>query len=225
MHKTLFFILLLGVFSQPILSQSHFLKSVQNWDGQMVQRLNNRTIPENSWIAPYTNSVIYLTAASPFCYAAIPLFEKEKYKNRKWAYEVGAGVTGIVLNNFLTYHMKKSVGRSRPFDQYPDQIFPAYRPTDKSFPSGHTSGAFQWATSVVMYSRFHYGKSPVWLVVPVYAYATSIAVSRMVMGVHYPTDVTAGAVLGSLSAWASWKLTSSLYHWNENKKKKLPSDR
>ena len=78
MHKTLFFILLLGVFSQPILSQSHFLKSVQNWDGQMVQRLNNRTIPENSWIAPYTNSVIYLTAASNFCYAAIPLFEKEK---------------------------------------------------------------------------------------------------------------------------------------------------
>ncbi|MEM9663979.1 MAG: phosphatase PAP2 family protein [Bacteroidota bacterium] len=60
-----------------------------------------------------------------------------------------------------------------------------------SFPSGHTALAFGLATSWT-YSR------PGWLVAaPAFTWATAVGLSRVWMGVHYPSDVLAGALLGT----------------------------
>jgi undecaprenyl-diphosphatase len=72
----------------------------------------------------------------------------------------------------------------------------AARPLDRySFPSGHTLHAVCFTLIVV-------AEQPplAWLVVP---FALLVALSRVVLGLHYPTDVAAGAVLGALIAWGS----------------------
>ncbi|WP_455223038.1 phosphatase PAP2 family protein [Kaarinaea lacus] len=91
--------------------------------------------------------------------------------------------------------LKKSVKRQRPNDLL--QEFVAYLvPSDKfSFPSGHTAAAFVMATVVSYYY------SPFTLYA--YAIATMIGSSRVLLGVHFPTDILAGMVLGFCSAHAA----------------------
>lgn len=69
-------------------------------------------------------------------------------------------------------------------------------PSDKfSLPSGHTAAAFLMAALIVNFYPF---------VAPVaYTWATLIGISRILLGVHYPSDIIAGAVLGLLISYLS----------------------
>ncbi len=80
--------------------------------------------------------------------------------------------------------LKLVAHRRRPaFDDLPALV---RTPTQLSFPSGHASSSFAAA-------RAFSGLVPARVVYPV---ATAMAVSRVYLGVHYPTDITVGAVLG-----------------------------
>jgi undecaprenyl-diphosphatase len=82
---------------------------------------------------------------------------------------------------------KEIVARHRPFET---QLGP--RSSTHSFPSGHAATSFACATVLSAYApRYR---------VPFFALATLIALSRIYNGMHYPTDVLAGAVLGVLTA-------------------------
>ena len=62
-------------------------------------------------------------------------------------------------------------------------------PSDQfSFPSGHTSAAFMMATLVGLFQ-------PAWMI-PLYLWASSVGFSRVVLGVHFPTDILMGVALG-----------------------------
>jgi membrane-associated phospholipid phosphatase len=68
-----------------------------------------------------------------------------------------------------------------------------------SFPSGHTSDAFATATSLSI-------AFPKWYVIaPSFLWACSVGYSRMDLGVHYPSDVMAGAIIGAGSAYLCYK--------------------
>jgi undecaprenyl-diphosphatase len=82
---------------------------------------------------------------------------------------------------------KALVPRHRPFEH---QIGPPS--ATHSFPSGHAATSFACATVLS-----HYAPR---LRVPLFALATLIAFSRVYNGMHYPTDVLAGALLGVLTA-------------------------
>lgn len=120
----------------------------------------------------------------------------------------------IVLSSMATWTIKTLVKRDRPAINDPSFIA-VINENNYSFPSGHTSEAFSMATSLsIKYPRWY-------IVVPAFAYAGLAGYSRLYLGVHYPTDVLAGAVVGSGSAWLTWKLNQWLHR--EKKKKPVPA--
>jgi undecaprenyl-diphosphatase len=95
------------------------------------------------------------------------------------------GALGLVVYKVL----KRACVRERPFITHAT-IDLAMAPLDRySFPSGHTLNAVSFALQV----SIHFPQLA-WVLVPL---ALTIAASRVVLGLHYPTDVLAGAVLGT----------------------------
>ncbi|WP_372787963.1 phosphatase PAP2 family protein [Paraconexibacter sp.] len=82
--------------------------------------------------------------------------------------------------------VKNVIGRQRPaFEEFPHLV---KTPTQLSFPSAHATSSFCAAAA-------YRGLLPAG---PLYAAATAMAVSRVVLGVHYPSDIVAGAALGTV---------------------------
>ena len=105
--------------------------------------------------------------------------------------------------------MKYIINRERPYITYP-YLEKASDGGSPSFPSGHTEAAFATATSLSL-------AFPKWYVIaPSYIYAGSVGYSRMHLGVHYPSDVLAGALVGTTSSYFTYRANK----WLKGKKKK-----
>jgi membrane-associated phospholipid phosphatase len=97
---------------------------------------------------------------------------------------------GIVGGTYLVNTaIKQAVRRPRP--QLPGLAQLTSTPTQLSFPSAHASTSFAGALA---YSRLGLPRRAL------YGLAASIALSRLYLGVHYPSDTLAGAALGTLLA-------------------------
>lgn len=104
-----------------------------------------------------------------------------------------------IIQVLLQVIAKRIFNRERPYEKY-DDISHAMAPPDKfSFPSGHTAGAFTIA--FVFYYFF-----PI-LFVPMLVIASLIAFSRIYLGLHYPSDVLAGILIGLIGAIIGINLT------------------
>ncbi len=105
---------------------------------------------------------------------------------------LAAGAVAYALDISLYLVLKNAIKRDRPamrIDFYEAWI----TPSDKfSFPSGHTAAAFLFAALIAsFYPAF---------ALPCYLWASMIGASRVLLGVHYPSDIAAGALLGSGAA-------------------------
>lgn len=95
-------------------------------------------------------------------------------------------VLSFLFNNLF---LKNFVGRARPFDTLEALVPLIRRPSDFSFPSGHTASSF--AAAGVCYRKLpkKYG-------IPLLIMAALIGLSRLYLGVHYPSDVLFGMISG-----------------------------
>jgi len=185
--------------------------SAQNADIDLLRSINSSTstgLRQYSTFVSNTTTVVAIS--TPVVMGVVALIEKDDDLLKNALYVgVAVGVDGV-----LTYSLKHFVGRPRPYVTYSD-IIPYTTETSNSFPSGHTSLAFTTATALSL-------KYPKWyVIVPSYLWACSVGYSRMNLGMHYPSDVLAGALLGAGSAFVTSKVND--WFWKKQGNKKLIS--
>jgi len=83
----------------------------------------------------------------------------------------------LALNSAITFGLKYAVNRNRPFVTYPDKLNPKAHVGPFSFPSG-----------------------------PAFAWASGVAYSRMYLGVHYPSDLLGGMIIGIGTSLLTWQI-------------------
>jgi undecaprenyl-diphosphatase len=104
---------------------------------------------------------------------------------------LAAGSAAASVTNALLVVLKRRFRRTRPCARCPHPFFPGVKPPDPfSFPSGHSMNAFAVASVLSLQVP---PLAPVLLLI-----AVSVAVSRVVLGMHYVSDVIVGSALGTI---------------------------
>lgn len=197
-------LLLLYLFSLEI--------NAQNLDTRLLQNIYGSIQPTNVSAEKFLSST-----AKPLS-VALPvglLIVSFSTKNKTLQHQGWQSLGGLVIGSVVTEATKRMVFRDRPFIAQP-HFFLARIDEDElhnSFPSGHTTVAFSTATTLAINYRKWY------VIVPAYAWAGAIGYSRMRLGVHYPSDVLAGAVTGAAGAWLSYKIQQQWLKRMQKKKK------
>lgn len=181
-------LLLISVFTLDCFSQSFEVRLLNNLSLQ-------RTETQSKNLQFITDATDYIALGSVATQIGVGLLSRNKKVTEKGL------LSGVALLGTygVGYLLKKGINRPRPYETYP--FLNNYRiENDESFPSGSTAVAFSMATSLTV-------NYPKWYVaVPAYGFATAVGYSRMRLAAHYPTDILAGAAIGTGSIWVTHKL-------------------
>lgn len=139
-------------------------------------------------VAGFANwGVIVFATAAVLIWFLAPPGGSDRWKRAGTA-GLAAATLGLAINQVIIHFWQ----RPRPYQAHPHGVIPLLaRSTDPSFPSDHASAAFGIAIGILLVHR-RAG----------YLFLTAaflIAASRVATGMHYPTDVLAGAAIGTLS--------------------------
>ncbi|WLR54498.1 phosphatase PAP2 family protein [Mesobacillus subterraneus] len=107
-----------------------------------------------------------------------------------------ASAIALTLSHLPVHLMKKWYPRKRPYISLENAFFPANPLEDHSFPSGHTTAIFSLVLPFVIYAPA--------LAAVLLPLAVTVAISRVYLGLHYPTDIFAGSLLGSVAGILSY---------------------
>jgi membrane-associated phospholipid phosphatase len=161
--------------------------SSQNIDIRLLRSINSsENLPSDSFFRFVSNSDGWIVVGVPLGIGIAGLLKPDD----QLLQNACVSLATVAIDEGITEALKYSINRKRPFVTYPD-ITKKSAGRGPSFPSGHTSSSFALATSLSL-------SYPKWyVIVPSYVWAGTVAYSRMDLGVHYPSDVLAGAVIGS----------------------------
>ncbi|HEY0271861.1 MAG TPA: phosphatase PAP2 family protein [Chitinophaga sp.] len=158
---------------------------LQQFDDHTLEYLAAHRTPGQTklWLF-VSNANEYVDIAIPAGLLVAGVIDNDAQMKRNALY-VASTTAATALVNVL---IKKLVKRPRPFVTNL-HLTAVYHPTSYSFPSGHTSSAFGALTPLARaYPKWYFAA-------PSLLWAGAVGYSRMYLGVHYPSDVAAGALL------------------------------
>jgi undecaprenyl-diphosphatase len=165
-------------------------------DFSLYKTLNGFAFHHDSWedVARFLESIAPLF----FVVLLAALFlARGKWRSRNARHGVVAAGLSAGVALMLAKVLSDVIARQRPFVDHPHSahLFIKHA-ADYGFPSDHASGAFAIAVALLLRHR------PAGLVA--LAMAVAISIGRVMVGVHYPSDVAAGALLGTACALLFW---------------------
>ncbi|MBP6430720.1 MAG: phosphatase PAP2 family protein [Ferruginibacter sp.] len=174
----------------------------QNFDINTLKSINqNESSFRNSYANFCSKTTTPISIATPLTILSAGLITKNKSLQKDALYIAAS----YLANTIVTQSAKHIIKRERPYQTYSFIIKRIDADANTSMPSGHTSTAFCNATALSLRYKKWY------VIAPAYVYASSVAWARMYQGVHYPSDVFVGALVGAASAWLGYKLQKTIF--------------
>lgn len=159
------------------------MEIVQNFDNTVLEFIR---IHMSSGFLDFIMPLITKLGTGGMIWIVVALaFLKSKQYRTDGLILIGSLLLCVLLGNII---LKPLIGRIRPCDINTAIPLLIARPTDFSFPSGHTLSSFA-AASVIFHANTGMGIAAIVL-------ASLIAFSRLYLYVHYPSDILAGMILG-----------------------------
>ncbi|MDO4467385.1 MAG: phosphatase PAP2 family protein [Bacillota bacterium] len=148
------------------------------------------------WLTPIMEAISFLGKGGWFFLLTTLVLCINK-KTRKLGFCLVIAIAlEVLINNGI---LKPMIHRTRPYIAHADVLHLIGKPeTDFSFPSGHTGIAFAWA-----YAIYFAKENKKWGILAL-CLGVLMAISRMYLGFHYPTDVLVGFVLGMVCAYFAY---------------------
>lgn len=165
---------------------------VAHMDLSILYHINHYRIQQlDALFITITNSAFVISAGTVLCYLLFAVKTRSNIQLRRQGILLLVSLAGAEL---IATILKYALNRPRPFILHPE-IEKLSGGGSPSFPSGHTTDAFAVATAVLLlFPQKIWGRLTMF-------WAFAVAYSRLVLGVHYPSDVFGGVLIG-----AGWSL-------------------
>ena len=176
----------------------------QNIDLDILKSIHSpEPLPSDNFFRFVSDANFYVYVGTPVTMAVVGLASRDN----ELLIDAAAMAAATAVAYGVALGFKYTVKRERPFVAHPGDFANKTRhdySDSYSFPSGHSTTAFAVATSLSLdYPKWY-------VIVPSYAYAGTLAYSRMHLGVHHPSDVLTGAIIGSGCAVLSHYVSNRL---------------
>ena len=170
------------------------MEAILQWDGQALLFIQEHI--RQVWMDGFWKTITHLGDAGWFwIILGIVLLIPKKTRKAGIA-ALAALAIGALINNV---HYKNIIARIRPYEVVEGLKLLIEPQSDFSFPSGHTCASIGAALAMYPFLERKWG-------IPLVILAVLISLSRLYVGVHYPTDVLGGAVVGAFAAWGAVRI-------------------
>lgn len=177
------------------------LTNALHWDTALLDWLNSHHVPGSvPFLQFISDAATWFSISGVVLVLILSWLTKSRIMFRNFLIMALA----LILTAIMIQMLKALFDRERPFYTFPF-IEKLSSGGGSSFPSGHTMEAFAMAAAAGLLFR------KIWLVVPVMLWALLVAYSRVALGVHYPSDVIGGMIIGTGIGWLVTRVVIRYY--------------